>query len=56
MLVDANGHPHQHVLGPLHDLAIHFQQVGPLQSLEPKVVVLEVPVVDDDTVQTLLVL
>jgi hypothetical protein len=31
--VDADRHPHQHVLRPLHHLAVDSQQVGALQGL-----------------------
>ena len=49
--VDADGHPHQHVLGPLDDGPVDAQQVGPLQRLEAEVVVVEVAHVDDFRVQ-----
>ncbi len=55
-LVDAHGHAHEHVLRPLHHLAVDAQQVGALQRLEAKVVVVKVAVVADLAVQPLRVL
>ena len=51
LLVDAHGHAHQHVLGPLHHLAVEAQQVAALQGLEAEVVVVVVAVVDDGRVE-----
>mmetsp|Transcript_15211 Transcript_15211/g.45879 ORF Transcript_15211/g.45879 Transcript_15211/m.45879 type:complete len:232 (-) Transcript_15211:49-744(-) len=50
-LVDADGHPHQHVLRSLHHLPVDTQQVRPLQGLEAKVVVVEITVVNNLAVQ-----
>ena len=36
MLVDAHGHAHEHVLGPLHHPVVDAQQVGPLQRLRAR--------------------
>mmetsp|Transcript_76496 Transcript_76496/g.215220 ORF Transcript_76496/g.215220 Transcript_76496/m.215220 type:complete len:409 (-) Transcript_76496:344-1570(-) len=41
--VDAARNSHHHVLGPLHDLVVNPQQVGPFQGLEAEVVVIEIP-------------
>merc|ERR1719500_1454665 len=54
--MDAHGHPHQHLLGPLHTLPINLEQVGPLQGLEPKVLILKVTLVQDSSIQLVLVL
>lgn len=40
--VDADRASHQHVLGSLGNLAIHLEQVGLLERLEPEEVVLKV--------------
>eukprot|EP00624_Nannochloropsis_granulata_P007019 evm.model.NODE_5931_length_8511_cov_32.465752.1 len=53
--MDANGHAHDHVLGSLHDDAVHLEQVGLLQRLETEIVVVEVPIVDNGRINTLLV-
>lgn len=34
--VDADSHTHQHVLGPLNNLAVQTQQVGALQGLQQR--------------------
>ena len=54
-LVDAQRDAHQHLLRPLGDLAVHLLQVRLLEGLEAEVVVLEVAVVDDRTVDLVLV-
>ena len=36
LLVDADGHAHQHVLWALHHLVVDAQQVGALQGLRPE--------------------
>jgi hypothetical protein len=38
LLVDAHRHAHEHLLGPLADLAVHAEQVGALEGLEAEVV------------------
>merc|ERR1719341_1696173 len=43
-------------MGSLHHLTIDLQQVGPLQSLEAKVLVLKIPVIDYSRVQAILVI
>ena len=48
--------PHDHVLRPLRDLPIDLKKVTLLQRLEPEVVELEVPVVDDGGVVAVLVI
>lgn len=47
---DADSHTHDHVLGTLNNLAINLEEVGSLKSLEAKVLVLEVTVIDDGRV------
>ena len=54
--VNPYGDPHQHVLGPLDHFLIHTEEVGPLESLEAKEIVIEVPIIDDLAVQTLSIL
>lgn len=44
---DADSHTHDHVLGTLNNLAINLEEVGSLKSLEAKVLVLEVTVIDN---------
>jgi hypothetical protein len=34
--VDAKGYTHEHVLGPLNDIAIDAQEVGALKGLQAK--------------------
>merc|ERR1740128_38516 len=53
--MDADGHPHQHLLGSLHHLASDLEQIGALQGLEPKVLVLKVANVNDSRVKTIFV-
>ena len=48
--VDAQRYAHQHLLRTLNDLAVGAQQVGAFEGLESKVVVAEVPVIDDAAV------
>ena len=55
-LMDTNGAPHQHVLGSLGNLSVHFEQVGSLQSLEAEEVILEVARVGNLLVDSLVVL
>merc|ERR1719234_1894906 len=55
LTMDANRHPHQHLLRSLHHLTVDLQQVRPLRSLEAKVLVLKVPVIDNGRVQPVLV-
>ena len=51
--VNAHGHTHEHVLRALHHLAVDTKQVGALQRLEAKVVVVEIAVIDNFGVQAL---
>ena len=46
---------HDHVLGPFRDVAVAAHQVGPLESFEAEVVVLEVSVIHNSTVDLVLV-
>ena len=55
LAVDADRDAHDHVLGPFRDVAVAAHEVGPLQSFEPKIIVLEVAVVDDRAVDLVLV-
>lgn len=55
-LVDANRNPHEHVLRSFDHFAIHPEQIGSFQGLETKVIVVEISVVDDFTVQAFRVL
>mmetsp|Transcript_19727 Transcript_19727/g.38612 ORF Transcript_19727/g.38612 Transcript_19727/m.38612 type:complete len:405 (-) Transcript_19727:253-1467(-) len=55
ILVDANGHTHEHVLRALSDLTVKAQKVGPFEGLEAEKVVLEVAVVVDGSVDAVLV-
>jgi hypothetical protein len=51
VLVDADGHAHEHVLRPLGDLAVQAQQVRALERLEAEVLVVEVAVVHNRRVE-----
>ena len=53
--VDANGAPHEQVLGSLGDLAIDSQEVGLLEGFESEEVVCEIAGVIDDFVNALIV-
>ena len=53
--VDADRDAHDHVLGPFRDVAVAAHEVGPLQRLEAEVVVLEVSVIYNSTVDLVLV-
>ncbi len=44
------------MLGALGDLAAYLEQVAALEGLEPEILVLEVPLVDDGGVEAILVL
>ena len=50
--VDAARYAHEHVLRSLDDVAVDAQQVRALERLESKVVVLEVAVIDNRTVES----
>ena len=54
--VDADGHPHVHVLRRLDDFVVHPQQVRAHEGAEPKVGELHVAVVNDGPVDDVLVL
>lgn len=43
--MNSDGNPHDHVLRPLHNLAVDLQQVRLLKSLEAKVVVVQVSLI-----------
>ena len=47
LAVDTKSDTHDHMLGPLDDLTVDSEQVRSLQSLEAKVVVRKVTIVDD---------
>lgn len=51
--MDADGDAHEHVLGAFGDAAVDAEEVGALERLEAKVVVVEVAVVDDGAVEGL---
>ena len=53
--MDADRDAHDHVLGPFRDVAVAAHQVGPLESFEAEVVVLEVSVIHNSTVDLVLV-
>ena len=53
--VNADRDAHDHVLGPLRDLAVAAHQVASLEGLEPEIIVLKVAVVDDRPVDLVLV-
>ena len=53
--MNTNRDAHDHVLGPFRDVAVAAHEVGPLESFEAEVVVLEVAVVDDRAVDLVLV-
>ena len=55
LAVNADRNSHNHVLGPLRDLAVAAHQVATFEGLEAEVVVLEVAVVDDRPVDLVLV-
>jgi hypothetical protein len=54
--VDADGDAHEEVLGALHDLAVHPEQVRALQGFVAKVVVVEIAVKDNLGIETVGVL
>ena len=47
VLVNTDGHAHEHVLRALDDFVVDLEQVAALQGFESEVIVVEVPVVDD---------
>ena len=53
--VNANGHAHDHVLGPFRDLAVAAHQITTFEGLEAEVVVLEVSVIYNSSVDLVLV-
>ena len=55
LAVDADRDAHDHVLGPFRDVAVAAHQIGPLQRLEAEVVVLEVSVIHNSSVDLVLV-
>ena len=55
MLVDTNSNTHKHVLRAFYYTAIHTEEVGTLESLETKVIVIKITIVDDFRVETFLV-
>ena len=55
LAVDADRDAHDHVLRPLGDVAVAAHEVGPLQSFEAEVVVLEVSVIHNSSVDLVLV-
>jgi len=52
ILVNPNRDSHQHVLRPFHNLPLNLQEVRPLKGFEPKIIIVEVPVIDYLAVQT----
>ena len=55
LAVDPDRDPHDHVLGPLRDLAVAAHQVASLEGLEAEVVVLEVSVIYNSSVDLVLI-
>ena len=55
LAVDADRDPHNHVLRPLGDLAVAAHQIATLEGLEAEVVVLEVSVIYNSSVDLVLV-
>ena len=53
--MNADRDPHNHVLGPLRDLAVAAHQITTFEGLEAEVVVLEVSVIHYGTVDLILV-
>ena len=53
---DPDSDPHEHLLRPLHHLAILLQEVRALQGLEHKILILEVPIIEDSRAHLVLVL
>ena len=53
--VNADRDAHDHVLGPFRDLAVAAHQVASLEGLEAEVVVLEVSVIYNSSVDLVLV-
>ena len=53
--VDADRNSHNHVLGPLRDLAVAAHQITTFEGLEAEVVVLEVSVIHNSSVDLVLV-
>ena len=47
LLVNANGHPHQHVLRSFDHFAVDFEQIRAFQGFESKIIVLKIPGIDD---------
>ena len=56
MLVDANTHSHEHVLGPLCNLPVNLEKIRSLESLEPKVIIVKVSLEIDSALQNTTVL
>ena len=48
--------PHERLLRPLHNLAILLQEVRALQGLEHKILILEVPIIEESRAHLVLVL
>ena len=53
---DPDSDPHEHLLRPFHHLAILLQEVRALQGLEHKILILEVPIIEDSRAHLVLVL
>ena len=53
--VDADRNSHNHVLGPFRDLAVAAHQITTFEGLEAEVVVLEVSVIYNSSVDLVLV-
>ncbi len=50
-----HGNPHEHVLGTLGHFPVDSEQIGPLQSLETKVLIAKVTVIDNGRIEKLYV-
>jgi hypothetical protein len=51
--MDTHGNSHEHMLRSFRNAIVDTEEVRPFQSLESKIVVVEVPVVDDGRVELL---
>lgn len=51
VFVDADGNSHEHMLRSLNNLPCNLEEIRSLQCLEPKIIIVEISVVYDFTVQ-----
>ena len=54
--MDTQGNSHQHLPRALHNPSIHAQQIGTLQRLKSKVVVIKIPAIHNCIIESLRIL